>query len=193
MLYRRAQTPKSLPWHREEAPALLRAAVERRGSGRALDVGCGEGVHAVYLAQHGFSVVGVDFIADALALTRARAEAAGVAIELCESDVLNYDPPAAFDLVLDSGCLHHVPSSRIDAYRDRLDQWLLPGGDFVLVHFLKRHALDWRPAGPRRARREEITRLFSSLHLEAYDETLFHLSFPVGTSLAGIFWFRRAE
>lgn len=119
-LYRGAQTPESLPWHREGAPALLRAAVERRGAGRALDVGCGAGVHTVYLAQQGFSVVGVDFVADALELTRARARAAGVSIDLCRSDVLDYDPPTGFDVVLDSGCLHHVPSGKVDVYRDRL-------------------------------------------------------------------------
>jgi len=191
LLYRQARTPESLPWHREEPPALLRAAVERRGTGRALDIGCGEGVNAVYLARHGFSVVAVDFVPAALELARGRALAAGVAIELRESDVLDYDPPTGFDLVLDSGCLHHLPSAKVAAYRERLDQWLRPGGDFLLVHFLKRNALDWRPAAPRRVPRDEIVRSFPALHLEAYDETVYHVPFPVGTSLAGIFWFRQ--
>jgi len=37
----------------------------------------------------------------------------------------------------------------------------------------------------------DIVRLFSPLRLEAYDETFFDLSFPIGRSLAGIYWFRR--
>jgi SAM-dependent methyltransferase len=189
-LYRRAKTPELLPWHRE-APALLRAAAERRRHGRVLDVGCGAGVHAVYLAQLGFSVVGVDFVPAALALARQRALAAGVELELVESDVISYDPVAPFDLVVDSGCLHHVPARKVNAYRARIDGWLRPGGDYLLVHFCKRHALDWRPVGPRRTGKSDIVRLFAPLRLEAYDETFFDLAFPIGRSLAGIYWFRR--
>ena len=190
-LYRRAQTPASLPWHREEPPALLRAIADQRGSGQALDLGCGEGVNAVYLAERGFSVVGVDFVAAALELARGRAQAAGVALELHESDVLDFHPSTPMDLILDSGCLHHVPPAKVTAYRERIRQWLHPGGDFLLVHFLKRHALDWRPADPRRVRREEILRWFDFLRLEDYDETVYDVAFPVGRSVAGIFWFRR--
>jgi len=66
-LYRRAPSVESLPWHREQPPALLERAVARRTTrGRALDLGCGQGVHAVYLARQGFSVVAVDFVPAAL-------------------------------------------------------------------------------------------------------------------------------
>ncbi|HET6919415.1 MAG TPA: methyltransferase domain-containing protein, partial [Jiangellaceae bacterium] len=79
-LYRHAPSVESLPWHREQPPALLeRAVAQRTTRGRALDVGCGQGVHAVYLAQQGFSVVAVDFVSAALAATRTRAEQAGFA------------------------------------------------------------------------------------------------------------------
>jgi cyclopropane fatty-acyl-phospholipid synthase-like methyltransferase len=189
-MYRRVETPELLPWHRD-APALLRAAAERRDGGRALDIGCGTGAHAVYLAELGFSVVGVDFVPAALEHARRRADNAGVALELVQSDVLAYGPVGGFDVVVDSGCLHHVPSSKVGAYRALLDRWLLPGGDYLLVHFSKRHALDWRPVGPRRVKKPDIVRLFSPLRLEAYDETFFDLSFPIGRSLAGIYWFRR--
>ncbi len=189
-IYQRAEGAEALPWHRD-APGLLRAVAERRSPGRALDLGCGAGVHAVYLAQLGYCVAGVDFVPAALELARERARVAGVKLELHEADVLTYDAQAGFDLVLDSGCLHHVPSRDVSRYRARLDQWLLPGGDYLLVHFSKRHALDWRPLGPRRTPKRQIVELFAPLHLEGYDETFFDLSFPVGRSLAGIYWFRR--
>ncbi|HUF39520.1 MAG TPA: class I SAM-dependent methyltransferase [Anaerolineales bacterium] len=190
-LYRRAQTPAALPWHREEPPVLLRSAAAARGAGRALDIGCGEGVNAVYLAGQGFSVTAVDFVPGALELARARAGEAGVEIEMHALDILDFDPPDAFDLILDSGCLHHIPPAKVPAYCERIKRWLVPGGDYLLVHFLKRHALDWRPAGPRRVRREEILGWFPFLRLEASDETGYDVPFPVGRSLAGIFSFRR--
>jgi cyclopropane fatty-acyl-phospholipid synthase-like methyltransferase len=190
-IYRRAKTPESLPWHRD-APDLLRTAARQGNGGRVLDVGCGTGVHAVYLAALGFSVVAVDFVPAALEHARQRADAAGVELELVQSDVLAYEPVAGFDLVVDSGCLHHVASSKVGVYRANLDRWLLPGADYLLVHFAKRHPLDWRPVGPRRVEKSAILRLFAPLQLKAYDETFFDMSFPIGRSLAGIYWFQRS-
>jgi cyclopropane fatty-acyl-phospholipid synthase-like methyltransferase len=134
----------------------------------------------------------VDFVPRALELARTRAQAAGVTLELRQADVLDYTATRGFDLVLDSGCLHHLPLSKLPAYRNMLDRWLLPDGDYVLVHFGKRHRLDWRPVGPRRKSREAITQYLAPLRLEAYDETVFRLPLPAGpTGLAGVYWFRR--
>ena len=141
------------------APGARRRARATRG--RALDLGCGEGVNAVYLAQQGFSVVAVDFVPAALAATRARAERAGVEIELHEGDVLDYEAPSTFDLVLDSGCLHHLPKASRAAYRTRLDRWLAPGGDYVLVHFAHRPRALWLPKGPQHMTRDDAVALFA--------------------------------
>ena len=192
-MYRRTPDVATLPWHREEAPALLQRAVAKRAApGRALDLGCGVGVYATWLASKGYQVVGIDFVPAALELARERAKAAGVTVEFLQADVIDYAPSNGFDLVLDSGCLHHVPAARIAAYRACLDRWLLPGGDFVLVHFGKRHALDWRPIGPRRLSRDSILKRFAPLQLEAYEETVFAMPPPMGPdAMAGVYWFHR--
>jgi 2-polyprenyl-3-methyl-5-hydroxy-6-metoxy-1,4-benzoquinol methylase len=189
-LYRRAPSVESLPWHREQPPALLEQAVAGRTKrGRALDLGCGEGVYAVYLAQQGFSVVAVDFVPAALAAARTRAEQAGVEVEFLEGDVVDYEPPSAFDVVLDSGCLHHLPKGRAGAYRTRLDEWLAPGGDYVLVHFAHRPRALWIPKGPKHMTRDQAVALFAPLELQAYDETYFDVPFPIGRMRAGVYWF----
>ena len=193
-LYRRAPSVESLPWHREEPPTLLeRAVAQRTTRGRALDVGCGEGSHTVYLAQQGFSVVGIDFVAAALAATRTRAEQAGVEVELHEGDVVEYEAPSAFDVVLDSGCLHHLPKAKARAYRSRLDEWLAPGGDYVLVHFAHRPRAFWIPGGPKHMTRDEAVAFFAPLELQAYDETFFDVPLPMGRMRAGVYWFSRPE
>jgi 2-polyprenyl-3-methyl-5-hydroxy-6-metoxy-1,4-benzoquinol methylase len=190
-LYRRAPSVEALPWHREEPPALLeRAVASRPAGGRALDLGCGQGVHAVYLAQHGFSVVGIDFVPAAIAAARQRAEQAGVEVELVEGDVVGYEAPAPFDLVLDSGCLHHLPKGKVDAYRRRLDEWLAPGGDYVLVHFAHRPRL-WVPKGPSHLTRDEAVERFAPFELRAEDETRFDVPLPMGRMRAGVYWFSR--
>jgi len=191
-LYRRAPTVESLPWNREQPPALLeRALGQRTATGRALDVGCGQGTYTVYLAKQGFAVVGVDFVPAALVATRKRAEQAGVEVELRECDVVDYEPPTAFEVVLDSGCLHHLPKGKLGAYRSRLDEWLAPGGDYVLVHFAHRPRAFWIPAGPKHMTHDEAVAFFAPLELRAYDETHFNVPFPMGRMRAGVFWFSR--
>jgi 2-polyprenyl-3-methyl-5-hydroxy-6-metoxy-1,4-benzoquinol methylase len=191
-LYRRAPSVESLPWHREDPPPLLeRAVAQRTTRGRALDLGCGEGVYAAYLAHQGFSVVAVDFVPAALAAARTRAEDAGVEVEFREGDVVDYEAPAAFDVVLDSGCLHHLPKGKVGEYRARLDEWLAPGGDYVLVHFAHRPRAFWIPKGPRYMTREEAVALFAPLELRAYDETHFVVPLPMGRMRAGVYWFSR--
>jgi SAM-dependent methyltransferase len=68
--------------------------------GRALDVGCGEGADAIWLAQRGWSVTGIDVSEVAVSRARGVAELAGVAVEWKSGDVLGMTLPAgSFDLV----------------------------------------------------------------------------------------------
>jgi SAM-dependent methyltransferase len=69
--------------------------------GRALDLACGEGRNAVWLATQGWQVTGVDFSETALAKAGGLARANGVDVEFVQADLLDYRPqPRAFDLVL---------------------------------------------------------------------------------------------
>src|SRR6185369_4409887 len=124
-VYRRANRLEDLPWHREEPPSLLRRVVEARSKGgRALDLGCGEGVASTYLAQNGYSVVGVDFVPAAIELAKDRVRSAGVNVDFVQADVTEYEAAEPFDLVLDSGCLHGIVGAKRRTYRAKLDRWL---------------------------------------------------------------------
>jgi 2-polyprenyl-3-methyl-5-hydroxy-6-metoxy-1,4-benzoquinol methylase len=69
--------------------------------GRALDLACGEGRNAVWLAQRGWEVIGVDFSQAGLEKARRLASERGVHPEWIAADLLDYRPqPRAFDLVL---------------------------------------------------------------------------------------------
>ncbi len=83
-----------------EPNRLLVAEVEGLAPGRALDVACGEGRNAVWLAQLGWRVTGVDFSEVALAKARQLAESRGVEVEWVPADLVEYEPPAAMDLVV---------------------------------------------------------------------------------------------
>jgi SAM-dependent methyltransferase len=106
--------------------------------GRALELGCGPGRNALYLARAGFEVDAVDLSAAALEWARSRAEVAGAAVRFHRGNV--FDPQAVplhgtYDLVFDSGCFHHLPPHRRISYLALLDRHLAPGGHFGLSCF----------------------------------------------------------
>jgi SAM-dependent methyltransferase len=68
--------------------------------GRALDVGCGEGADAIWLARRGWTVTAIDISDVAIGRAREAAELAGAAVEWVCGDVLRTPFPArSFDLV----------------------------------------------------------------------------------------------
>ena len=110
---------------------LLAAAVDGVQPGRALDLACGSGRHALWLAARGWRVAAVDGAATALELLLARAELTGCSDRI-ESSVadLEAEPPeftiaeAAYDLIVDCHFLHRplFPAIR---------SGVRPGGLFV--------------------------------------------------------------
>jgi SAM-dependent methyltransferase len=104
-------------------------------SGRALDIGCGPGRNAVHLAAAGFEVDAVDLSPAAIAWGRERARAAGVAVTFRRADAFATELDGPYDLVYDSGCLHHLPPHRRISYLALLDRHLAPGGHFALACF----------------------------------------------------------
>jgi 2-polyprenyl-3-methyl-5-hydroxy-6-metoxy-1,4-benzoquinol methylase len=103
-------------------------------SGRALDVGCGEGADAIWLAARGWDVTAVDFADAALARVATRAAEAGLAdrVETRRVDVRSFDPDGeTWDLVT-SHFLHLPDGGMLDVTR-RLGSAVAPGGTLLVV------------------------------------------------------------
>lgn len=119
------------------------------GGGRALDVGCGEGADAVWLAGQGWTVTGVDVSQVALGRAAAHAADAGVAdrttwaqVDLLAGTAL----PEGFDLVCASYV--HVPPADLLAVYGRIAASVRPGGTLFVVG----HHPDDRATGVREER-----------------------------------------
>ena len=173
-MYRRAGRAEKLPWHRDDPPHFLQQALGRKAPpARALDVGCGAGGYSLVMAKAGYEVTGIDFIEAALVMARSLSAQQNVPIVFEQANVLEYRPSTTFDLVLDSGCLHGFGGADDRrSYRSNLMSWLPVGGHLVLVHFNKRHVLDWRPIGPNRWKREQVVEFLGSefTELEYHEE-----------------------
>ena len=89
---------------------VLVAEMSALPPGFALDLACGQGRHAVWLATHGWHVTAVDFSAVALDKGRELARQDGVACEWVAADLMEYAPvPEAYDLVVISYL--HLPGA----------------------------------------------------------------------------------
>jgi SAM-dependent methyltransferase len=115
-----------------EPNRFLVAEVDGVTPGRALDLACGEGRNAVWLAEHGWAVTGVDFSAVGLDKARRLADARQVSVQWERADITEYESPAeGFDLVIVM-YLHLPESSRRTAFRRAADA-VAPGGTLLVV------------------------------------------------------------
>ena len=122
-----------------EPVAVPEELVELAASGRVpaggtcLDVGCGAGLEALYLAWEGYRVIGVDSSEPALEVARERVAAAGIEVDLRRGSAFDLPvPSASIDLALDRGCFHCIDREDRPDYAREIDRVLRPGGLFLL-------------------------------------------------------------
>jgi SAM-dependent methyltransferase len=135
----RELSPEQIPWNAEEPPEALVNLVESGAVTpcKALDLGCGIGNHAAYLAGKGFDVTGVDGSGEAIRLARENAERKGVSCRFVTADVLVDlgQLGETFDFVYDWGLLHHIYPEQREIYVANVHRLLNPGGKYLSVCF----------------------------------------------------------
>lgn len=111
---------------------FLAAEAADLAAGRALDVACGEGRNALWLAGRGWQVTAVDFSEAGISTGRRRAAEAGVDVDWVVADVVEWEPePAAFDLVVIAYLQLPVASLRL--VLGHAVGALAPGGTLVAI------------------------------------------------------------
>lgn len=109
--------------------------------GRALDLGCGEGDNAIFLARHGFDTTAVDFAPAALERARCKAEEAGAVVRFVEDDLTRMGRvEGPFDVLVDYGSFDDLGARDREAYLRAVVPLLPAGGLFLLWCF------EWVPS-----------------------------------------------
>lgn len=120
---------------------IVKAVAKHLDPGDALDLGCGDGRNAVWLAESGWSVTGVDVSPVGLRYARRRAAMSEVEIETVEADLRFWRPvPESADLVLLS--FVHLPQPQRGELHRRAAQALRPGGRLLLVAHARQNLTD---------------------------------------------------
>lgn len=97
-------------WAYSEQPdRQLAEALVGLDDGKAVDLGGGQGRHALYLADQGFDVELVDLSKEALLQATRFAEARGLSLRTVHSNIAFYEPPAGLDVVI-SALMFHIPA-----------------------------------------------------------------------------------
>jgi SAM-dependent methyltransferase len=152
-----------VPWDGHKLVARMVELVEGKEAlprGRAIDLGCGTGDSSLYLASHGWDVVGIDFVERALKTARAKAEAARVTVKWLRADVTKLAEAGlgdGFSLAIDNGCLHLLSDADRDRYVRALSAIAGVGATLLVVGLLPGR----RGPGPRGIDRAEIERRFA--------------------------------
>jgi SAM-dependent methyltransferase len=179
--YLRGQTP----WETGRTPGEVIEFINAHPPGRALDLGCGTGIHALTLVRHGWKVVGIDFVAYAIRLARKRAAAKGLAAAFVQADITR--PPnfaERFDYGLDIGCLVGLRYHERECYAENLARFLKPGAWYMLCAWLP-----WMKNGkPRGVSSESVERLLC----DCFTRYRIAVGEEKGHAIAW-YWYRRKE
>jgi len=137
-IYRRMPLDR-IPWNSETPPDIL---VEIVRSGRvrpcrAVDLGCGAGNYAIWLAGQGFDVTGIDSSPTAIGIARERAEKLGVSCRFVVADLLGdlHEVEGRFDFGYDWELLHHIMPEDRATYAKNVYTLLNHGATYFSVCF----------------------------------------------------------
>jgi len=138
-------------------PVFVEAADQITGS--ILDVGCGTGENALFFAQRGNKVTGIDYLDEPIKRAIQKAAERGLSVNFLVMDALALkEIPQVFDNAIDSGLFHVFSDADRKKYVEGLATVLKPGGRLFMMCFS-----DEEPAGPgpRRVSKSELEDAFA--------------------------------
>jgi len=164
------------PWERAglDAAVQFNALLDREQQdgppfGRALDIGCGTGDHALNLARRGWDVTAFDVVPRALDAARAKTAAAGLVVRYLQADATDMADRVGggFALLLDVGCFHGLKPRLRPSYIQQLKVVSRPGSTMLMLAFQPGR----RPPAPlpRGATRQELEETFTDWEVIADD------------------------
>ncbi len=138
---------------------IIRIAEDGEIKGAVLDAGCGTGENALFLANLGYEVTGIDAAGGAIRKANEKSLERRVPVVFLEWDALKISGLGKrFDTVIDCGLFHVFSDEERPLYVEGLGSILSPGGILRMLCFSEMEPGDW---GPRRVTQREIREAFA--------------------------------
>jgi len=126
---------------------------------RVLEIGCGNGNDAIFLAKKGFDVTVIDISKRAIEIAKERAKNANVKCNFIAEDATDLKSvPGKFDFVYDRACFHFIPEEKRGKYVQTVKKFLIKGGYFFLIVSSDKDAVK----GPYQFSKEDIEKIFGN-------------------------------
>lgn len=143
---------------------------------KVLDIGCGEGKDAVYMAEKGYAVTAFDLTENGVAKTLALAENRNVGIEAYVDDINTFETDNMFDIVYSTGTIQYLFEENKKAFFDKINRITRENGVVYFNVFVEKPFLElppdwdieekmWKPG--------ELFTFFPDWKVERIDEVIF--------------------
>ncbi len=164
------------PWDIDHPQqAFVELVQAGRIQGTVLDAGCGTGEHALYIAQHGYVVQGIDIASLAIKKAQEKAQERGIAAQFRVFDALAlHTLGETFDTVIDSGLLHNFSDEEREQFIKGLTSIMKPGGTYFVLCFSVTLPHGF---GPRGITQTDLQALFrEGWHINSIEASSFELN-----------------
>jgi 2-heptyl-1-hydroxyquinolin-4(1H)-one methyltransferase len=175
------------PWSIGEPQPELAALIEQgKFHGDVLDVGCGEAAVSLYLAERGFTTVGLDLSSTAIQLAKVEAAKRGLtsaAFEVADiSAFTGYD--GRFGTIVDSTLFHSIPVEAREGYQQSIVRTAAPGASYYALVF-DRAGMPNGPANP--VTEDELRNVVSKYWvIDEIKPARIHANFPAAAEGVGM-------
>lgn len=124
------------PWDSGQPSLPLKTFLQEKALKpcRVLELGCGTGTNAIYLAQRGFDVTGVDIAEEAIKRAQMKAKELAVKVNFIQADATSLpDLGDPFPFVFDRGTYHVLRSMNLTGFQSMLAEMVAPGGFYLVL------------------------------------------------------------
>ena len=143
---------------------------------KVLDIGCGEGKDAVFMAEKGYDVTAFDLTENGIRKTISLAHKRGVKVNAYVDDINTFETDEQFDIIFSTGTVQYIFDENKEAFFKKLEKITKPNGIVFINVFVEKSFLELPPDWDKEEKMwksGELFTYFSDWKFEKIDEVIF--------------------